>query len=50
MNPLTVNPVIAIAHARASARDESGRRRSGRPDRAVTAARTAREALVRAGA
>jgi hypothetical protein len=49
MNPLTVNPVIAIAHARSEAHDEAARRRSGRRDRAVHAARTARTALERAG-
>ncbi len=48
MNPLTANPVIAIAYARAEhERDE--RRRSGRRDRAISAARAARNALSRAG-
>jgi hypothetical protein len=48
MNPLVVNPVIAIAYARAERqRDEI--RRSGRRDRAISAARTARRALERSG-
>jgi hypothetical protein len=47
MNPLTVNPAIAIAHVRQEARDEASRR-TGR-DRAIHAARSARIALERAG-
>jgi hypothetical protein len=48
MNPLTVNPVIAIAHARAEDRDEAAHRRPGRRDGAIHAARIAREAIARA--
>lgn len=50
MNPLTVNPAIAIAHVRDRAREDDDRRRSGRVDRAIHAARSARTALERAGA
>ncbi len=48
MNPLTANPVTAIAYARAE-RERAATRRSGRRDRAVRAARAAREALERSG-
>jgi hypothetical protein len=48
MNPLTVNPIIAIAYARAE-NEREARRRSGRRDRAITAARMARKALERSG-
>jgi hypothetical protein len=50
MNPLTVNPAIAVPHVWRQARDEESvsLRRSGR-DRAVRAARSARLALERAG-
>lgn len=48
MNPLSVNPVIAIAHVRERAREQESRRRSGRVDRAIHAARSARVALERA--
>ena len=47
MNPLTVNPAIALSHAWAPARDEVAHRRSGRVDRAIHAARAARVALER---
>ena len=50
MKPLTVNPAIAIAHVRDRAREDDARRRSGRVDRAIHAARSARTALERAGA
>jgi hypothetical protein len=50
MNPLTVNPIIAICDARAAAREQAARRRSGRPDRAIHAARAARRALERSSA
>jgi hypothetical protein len=48
MNPLTVNPAIVLAHAREATREEDSRRRSGRVDRAIRAARAARVALQRA--
>ena len=44
MNPLTVNPVIALQEARA---DRVRTARRGNRDRAVNAARTARQALER---
>ncbi|WP_296607256.1 hypothetical protein [Nocardioides sp.] len=50
MNPLTVNPAIAIAHLRERSREEDARRCSGGVDRAIRAARSARTALERAGA
>lgn len=53
MNPLTVNPAIAIAHLRERTREQEARRWSGRGaggvDRAIHAARSARTALERAG-
>ena len=48
MNPLTVNPAFALAHIRERAREEDSRRRSGRVDRAIHAARSARVALEQA--
>jgi hypothetical protein len=47
MNPLTVNPAIAIQHARQVRETEL--RTTRRSDRAIRAARAAREALLRAG-
>lgn len=49
MNPLTVNPATAILDTRDEPRDEAAHRRSGRRDRAIHAARSARAALERAG-
>ena len=49
MNPLTVNPAVAIAHLRERSREEDARRCSGGVDRAIRAARSARTALERAG-
>lgn len=46
MNPLTVNPAIALQHARQVAREDAARQ--VRCDRAVSAARRARQALERA--
>ncbi len=48
MNPPAVNPAIAIAHVRERAREEDSRRCSGRVDRAIHAARSARVALEQA--
>jgi hypothetical protein len=49
MNPLTINPAIAIEHAHRQAREShtTDRRTSGRVDRAIRAARSARAALER---
>jgi hypothetical protein len=51
MNPLTVNPAIAIQHARQVREAEwrASERRTVRSDRAIRAARAARTALQRAG-
>ena len=54
MNPLTVNPAILVQHVRDTAPHRRSRHlpseyRSSRPDRAILAARSAGEALRRAG-
>lgn len=51
MNPLTVNPAIAVDHALRSGREirTAHARRVRRATRAASAARTARAALERAG-
>jgi hypothetical protein len=53
MNPLSINPAIALDHALRSASQERDHhlhhRQTRRPGRAVHAARTARTALERAG-
>ncbi|GAA1778024.1 hypothetical protein GCM10009795_025220 [Nocardioides hankookensis] len=51
MNPLSVNPAIALDHALRTGPDATAprRRRARRAGRAVHAARTARVALERAG-
>jgi len=50
MNPAAVNSATAVAHVRDWPRDEVTRRSSGRVDRAIHAARSARAALLRAEA
>jgi hypothetical protein len=51
MNPLTINPAIAVDNALRSGPDDTvaRRRRTRRSGRAVHAARAARVALERAG-
>jgi len=51
MNPLTVNPAIAVDHALRSGHETriASARRARRANRAASAARTARTALERAG-
>ncbi|HEY0952041.1 hypothetical protein [Nocardioides sp.] len=48
MNPVAVNTATATARVRERPRDEVTRRGSGRVDRAIHAARSARVALLRA--
>ncbi len=49
MNPITVHPVVALVEIHDDVRDEDSRRCSGRMDRAIRAARTARHALELVG-
>lgn len=49
MNPMTVHPAIALVEIRDRTGEADSRRCSGRVDRAIRAAQTARLALERAG-